>query len=363
MKRKVLFIINSMTKGGAERVISNISNYLVEKKYDVSILTLNKDKCDYDLSPYIKLDTLYTNQSKNKKIISKINNIKKMNAYLKNNKPDIVISFLPRASYYSSLLCKKNKIKLIISERNDPKSKYHNKILKLITKQLYARADGLVFQTKDAQQFFQKSIIKKSVIIANPINDKFLKTKISDKRQKKIVAVGRITEQKNHKLIIDAYKELDNKLKDYKLIIYGEGNLKTKIEKYICENNLSENIKLPGIVDDIISEIKDSSLFILSSNYEGMPNALMEAMALGIPCISTDCPCGGPRALINNKENGLLINVGDKKELIDSISYLLNNSKNAEIMANKAKKKMQNYSCKNINKKWKDYIEFTLKNK
>ena len=188
---------------------------------------------------------------------------------------------------------------------------------------LYPLADGFVFQTKEAQEYFDKKIQKKSVIIPNPINEEFICEPYNGEREKKIVTVGRLEEQKNHKMLIKAFSKLPEGLSEYKLIIYGEGSLRPELEKQIKELNLLGRVFLPGQVDDVKNRIYKAGLFVLSSNYEGMPNALMEAMALGVPCASTDCPCGGPRFLIKNEYNGLLYNVNNELELKLAINKII----------------------------------------
>lgn len=361
---KILFCIDSMTSGGAERVIANLSNYLVKQNNDVTILTLLNRESSYELDKKVKYDSLKIREGKKniyQKIKSIFENRSKYLKYLKENKHDIVISFLPRASYYSAMVCKKSKTKLIISERNDPESIYNTLLKKIFTKYLYNKADGFVFQTKMASEYFSKKIQKKSIIIPNPVNDKFLIKPYSGERKKEIVSVGRLTEQKNQILLIEAFKIINEKYSDYKLVIYGDGPLRLELEEKIKEYNLTDKIKLPGISKDILNNIYDSSMFILSSNYEGMPNALMESLALGIPSISTDCPCGGPKELIVNNKDGLLIPVNDLKSLVNAIETLINNEDMCQEFSKNSNKKMKAYNVSEINKKWISFIKKIVK--
>jgi glycosyltransferase involved in cell wall biosynthesis len=147
-------------------------------------------------------------------------------------------------------------------------------------------------------------------IIPNPINPEFNVKPFSGKRRKIITSVGRLSEQKNQHVLIEAFSRIEKDFPDYELVIYGEGNLRETLENQIKTLKLENKVKLPGVKKNIKNEIYDCSLFVLPSLYEGMPNALMEAMALGLPVISTDCPCGGPRFLIHNY-NGLLVKVNN----------------------------------------------------
>ena len=223
-------------------------------------------------------------------------------------------------------------------------------------KRLYKKADKIVFQTNDAMNYFSEDIRKKGIIIPNPLNPIFLNSYYEGKRKKTIVSVGRLEEQKNQLMLIRAFSKISKEFNEYNLKIYGEGTLRSKLQNEIDRLELNEKVKLCGISNNIKEDIKDASLFIITSNYEGMPNALMEAMALGLPVISTDCPCGGPKFLIENKKNGILIPVGDEKVLIESIRMILNNNKFAIQIGKNALEIGEKLSPNIINQKWNDLI-------
>ena len=356
---KILFCIDTMTKGGAERVIANLSNMFIKNGDRVSIVTLLKRDSAYELDKKIIFDTLSIKEGKKNvfsKIYHTIKNIKDMRKYIHNNNFDVVISFLPRASFYTALAMFGLKCKLIISERNDPNSIYKTNFEKFIYKKIYSFADGFVFQTKDAQKFFSKRIQDKSIVIPNPVNDAFYIEKKVLKRKKHIINVGRLTEQKNQELLIYSFSEFSEIYDDYKLYIYGEGPLRKKLEQQIKKLNLNDKVFLPGNVDNIQDKIFDASMFVFSSDYEGMPNALMEALTLGVPCVSTDCPCGGPRELITNNVDGMLVPTNDKKAMVDAMKKIIENDL-FETFSSKSKAKMKNYKIEKINFKWEKYVK------
>lgn len=352
---KILFTLGTLKKGGAERVITNLSNYLVKNNNEVIITTTIKGKTFYELNKKIKLYGLDDEKislnfiMKNKKRLTELKKI------LKDEKPDIIVSFLPEPSYRVLFLKIFNRqLKVIVSVRNDPKVEYKSKINRLVMKMLYPLADGFVFQTQEAKEYFSKRIQRKSVIIPNPINEEFICEPYTGEREKTIVTVGRLEEQKNHKMLIDAFSKLPKEFNEYKLIIYGEGSLRHKLEQQINNLGLENRVILAGQVDDIKKEIYKAGVFVLSSNYEGMPNSLMEAMALGIPCISTDCPCGGPRFLIKNGYNGYLVPVNDTCSLLKTMQNVLNN--NQTEASQKVHKIAVDLHPNKINKEWEKYI-------
>ncbi|WP_052476256.1 glycosyltransferase [Cohnella kolymensis] len=216
--------------------------------------------------------------------------------------------------------------------------------------------DGFVFQTQGAQRYFPHSIQKRSVVINNPVYMKFDDYRIPNERRKVIVNVGRLHKQKNQRLIINAFAKISNDFPEYTLEIYGEGELKRELETQINDLKLSDRVSLKGTTKNLMNEIVNASLFVLSSDYEGMPNALMEAMALGIPSISTDCKPGGARELINSGINGFLCNRNSEDELSECMKYILENPSKATDMGIQAKAICTTHSTNEVFNKWEKYL-------
>jgi glycosyltransferase involved in cell wall biosynthesis len=224
-------------------------------------------------------------------------------------------------------------------------------------KALYPKADGFVFQTADAMAYYKDYIGDRGVVLPNAINNEFVKEPYKGKREKVIVSAGRFSQQKNHLLLIDAFSKISQKHCDYNLVIYGDGELKSKYEERINELKIKGRVFMPGFVHDFGSCILNASLFVLSSNFEGMPNALMEAMALGLPCISTDCPSGGPKYLINDRVNGLLVPLGDSGRLAEAMDVVLSNEELAYRIGNNARRITETLRSDSIYEKWEIYIK------
>ena len=358
---KILFCLGSFTHGGAERVISNLVDSF-SKEHDISIILTKKSEISYPL-PSLNLNYLDEDKKITNFIFKNIYRLKKLNKLIKEIQPDIIITFLPEPSYRVLFLKPFNKIPIIVSVRNDPKIEYHSKLNHLVMKILYRRADGFVFQTEEARKYFSKSIRDKSTIILNPLSKDFIIDEYLGEREKKIVNVGRLVPQKNHKLLIKAFSKLPKKFNEYKLLIYGVGPLHDELFEYIKSLDLENKVILMGEVSNIQEEIRNASLFVLSSDYEGLPNSLIEAMALGLPVISTNCPCGGPDILIKNQENGILVSTNDAKELSDNIKKILENSHLAAKLGKEARNIIVQTHPDKINKQWLDYIEKILKKK
>lgn len=354
---KILFVFGGKQKGGAERAITNIANAMI-KENDVYFLGLKNINKFYEYSDKIKYYTM-EKESEYKKnfLLRNYIRVKRMRKFVKEINPDVVISFAREQSYRLLLLNFFNKRRIIVSVRNDPKHEYVKFSEKITMKILYSRVNGFVFQTEEARDFFSDKIKNKSIIIPNPINELFLSTNKNVKRKKKIVAVGRLVEQKNHDLLIDAFAKISKKYNDYYVEIYGSGELKSVLEEKINKLGLSKKIFLKGEVSNVKECIEDATLFILPSNYEGMPNSLIEAMSLGLPCIATDCPCGGARFLIKNNENGIIVPTNDVEKLSKAMEKMLDNKEFCEKLGMNAKKIREVLDANKINKMWLDFIK------
>lgn len=357
---KIMFYTSSLGKGGAERVISILSNNL-SVKYDIDIVVNTLKNCSYKINDNIKLIELDKKRTKLHFIrnIKRIFNTKKI---IQKEKPDIIISFLPIPSYRILILKKKfSDIPVIVADRNDPAHEYKSLINKITMTILYARANAFVFQTEQQKQYFNEKIQNNSTIIYNPIKDEFLRSSKTEK-ENTIITIGRLVKQKNHKILINAFSNISKNYPEYTLKIFGEGPFKRKLQKQINKLNMSKKIKLCGITNSVKEELEKAKIFILSSNYEGMPNALIEAMAVGVPCICTNCPCGGPKELINNGVNGILIDVNNAKQLEEQINFLIINEDVRNKLSRKSIKIREKLSTSKIVQEWEEYIKYVYRN-
>lgn len=349
---RITIVINSTGRGGAERVALTLASWLGQQANTfVSVVALREstkktypiDGCDY-----INLKNEH--------------NIRGLRQFVKERRADLVLTMdVPLCVYTVPALVGLN-VKHIVSERNSPANFAGKWITKVLSRLLMKTADGFVFQTKQAQAYYGGIIAKKSVVIPNPIIDfsDFVPVP-AEKREKKIVAVGRLAKQKNYRLLIDAFSSLPDKYSDYKLVIYGDGPERGEIRRRVEEEGLLERVLMPGTSDHVHRDIANAALFVMSSDFEGMPNALMEAMALGLPCVSTDCPCGGPSELIENGVNGLLVPVGNKDAMVTAMVHVLDDTEFASQLSKSAIFIRDAYDKNKICKMWLDYFACFIK--
>ncbi len=281
----------------------------------------------------------------------------RLKKYLNTSRSEIYLAMLPITIVMILLLKRYCNAPVIVSERGDPsKTVGKSKINKYIMRQLYKKADGFVFQTRDAMSFYEEILPVNGVIIPNAVNLDFVNQQPSIERNKTIVSIGRLTEQKNFPVLINSFSNIVKKFPEYQLIIYGEGQLRNSLNDQIIKLNLKNKVLLPGHVNNIKEHINNASMFVLSSNYEGMPNALMEAMALGIPVIATDCPVGGPRNLINSGENGILIPINNRFEMEKAMEKIISDKEFAEKIGINALNITKKYSPDRIYQEWETYL-------
>lgn len=352
---KLTFFIGSLSGGGTERVTCNLANYLVSHGHEIDILTMS------DLEPSYKLDKavvhipLIAKSERKNYIYNAVKRVYRLQRYLKKNDRDCYLTMLATGTILLILLKKSIKSPIIASERADPTTNY--KWQKWALRRLAKHADGFVFQTKDAQTWYQGCLnMDWTTVIPNAINTEFCLEKFQGERRKEIVSAGRFVHGKNFSLLLQAFAKIEKTFKEYSLVLYGDGILKEQLWREAQNLGICNKLKMPGYINDLGERMRESSLFVLSSDYQGMPNVLIEAMALGLPCISTDCPSGGPRFLIEDGKNGLLVPVGNVDAMAEAMTHILNNPIYAEQLGENAAHISQRLDPTKIYQQWEDFL-------
>lgn len=343
----IAFVCNSLNGGGAERFTANISNcFSKDYSNNVYVITGKETIKDYKLESKVKrIDLLSKNLLKDLVLLLKV---------IKDNSIDVIVGIDIYPNFCVCLCSLFTKARCIISERNAPKQVNISKKSRILRWLLYRLANGYVFQTNGAKEFYSKKIQNKSVVIHNPIRENLpLKTK---ENKKEIVAVGRLGIQKNYPMLIKAFEIVHKKYPDYSLRIFGEGEEREQLENLVNELKLTGFVIFEGFTLNVHEAIKDSAIFVMTSDFEGMPNALMEAMAMGFPVVSTDCPSGGPRELIIDGENGFLCKVGDYAECAEKILLIIEDKKIKQSLQVKALTITASHNIDIIINQWKVFL-------
>lgn len=357
MKRIALFI-NSLQKGGAERVMANLAMYFHEKKYDVILVTQYKKEIEYSIPPEIR--RVYSEPDESLLQGGRVHNFyvraRTLREIWRAYKPDVILTFLGKNNLMAIMTALFLPSKVVVSVRGEPTREYRGNAMSRIAKFLFCFADGVVLQTAQARAFFPRAVQKKSVILPNPLAEQFLGRETAQKREDVIVTAGRIDENKNQAMLIHAFAKIAEEYPMFRLVIYGEGELRPKLMALAEEKGLADRILFPGSVDDVADRISRARIFALTSDTEGMPNAVIEAMALGVPVVSTDCPCGGPAELIEDGTNGLLVPVGDAYALADAFRKILENKDFEKKLGENARKIAERLAPDKVCAQWEQYL-------
>lgn len=348
--KRYIFFVGTMGNGGAQRVISILSQKMAEKGLDVEIMTYYDEEPFYPVDSRVKLTAVeaYTGT----KHVGK--NLLWLRKYFSNH-AKILISFLAPFNMIALIAKAGTGIPIVVADRNDPKRVPSNIIVRKVRDFLYMFADGVVLQTQKNKEYFNGITQRKSKVIYNPVHmGEYAGSSLSVVKEKKIVSAGRLMPQKNQKLMIEAFAEVSKQYPEYRFYIYGEGPSRKELEDLIRQLELAGKVILAGSVADLYEQIKNAQIFVLSSDYEGMPNALIEAMCMGLPVISTKV--SGATDLIMDQENGLLVECGDKRELVHAMICLLGDQEKAENMGKKAVELNKMLATETIFEQWIQFL-------
>lgn len=347
---KICFIIPSMTGGGAERVTANLANRLDEMGHEVTIMMTASDDVDYRLNESVVLFKM--GNRTNGSLIGRIQRITTMRRYFRKNNDVAYVSMETATNMFAVLSSLFMPINLTISERSNPKQYEHQKLRDCI----YCFAPKMVFQTEDAKKCYTKRLQKDGKIIGNPVTEDNAVV-YQGERDKRFVAVGRLEAVKNYQMLINAFANVVRMYPEYTLHFYGKGSLESDLREIVHSLDITEKVYFEGFCQNVQEKIKDATAYILSSDYEGMSNSLLEAMSIGMPVISTDCPIGGSRMLIEHEKNGLLVPVGDVDALTEAMRYMIENADSAIQMGREAAKVNERFSIQNVADEWLQYIK------
>lgn len=362
MGRKIAFHLNCLEQGGAERVVSNLANQFAREGYEVLIATEWYGENEFSIDSRVRRVHVGLREADGRKnrVVQFLLRVKYLREFMVRERPDILIAFAQRANYRALMAAPGTKVPVLISIRTDPVGHYDAWSDKLQIPFLFPRAAGCVFQTEGQREFFAPFLQKNSRVILNPVNDKYIGVAKSEGRKKEVVQSGRLVDFKNQPMLLRAFVEVHRKHPDYLLRIYGGDSFdgtKEILEGIIAENEAQDYIRLMGASDRLEKDLADAAVYAFSSDWEGMPNALLEAMALGLPIVATDCPCGGPRTVMEDGVNGLLIPIKDQRALEDGMNKLIEHPEYAERLGEQARKISEIANGKAVFGQWRDYIE------
>jgi glycosyltransferase involved in cell wall biosynthesis len=334
--RRLTLVVPSLALGGAERVVSKMANHWAASGDVVTVITLSADDEDtYPLAPNvlrIALDMMRESRGPIEAVVNNLERVRHLRAAIAGSVPETVISFTDRMNVLTLLACRPLKVHTVVSERIDPSRYEIGRTWSWLRRRLYPSARALVVQTERVRNQMAGLMRKRPIyVIPNAVEAPPSAASVSTgaatswdpSRPHWIVAMGRLARQKGFDLLIEAFSRIANRHPQWSVKILGEGPARASLKRLIAEKGLSGRVVLAGWEPDPGSVLRRSDLFILSSRFEGFPNALLEAMAYGLPSISFDCP-SGPAEIIRDTIDGLLVPPEDVGALANAIDGAIN---------------------------------------
>ncbi len=355
-------MISSLQAGGAERVLSTMANFWAKKKWIISIVTFDEMSRHpfYDLDSRIRVFplALFHNSSN---LLSGIGHncgrVRKLRQTIQQNAPDAIISFIDKTNVLVLFATLGMPIPVVVSERTDPHQYSFGRMWNAFRLLAYSKAKSVVVQTQRAKEYFPHRLRSKIVVIPNPVTPiSEVKEASQSSFQKPFIAtIGRLVEEKGLDLLLSAFARLSHRFPHWSLNVFGEGPLRMNLEALRDKFELSERIRFHGLIRNPYDVLKQADLFVLPSRTEGFPNAMLEAMACGLPVIATDCP-SGPREIIHHGEDGFLVPTEDEGQLSTAMQWLMENEGDRRRLGNNARNISQRYSLERIMNLWEETL-------
>lgn len=351
---KILFCISRLSYGGAEKNLALIANHFHDLGNEVTICTIDNTPPMQVLRDGIKVFGMpgYT-----KKVMKRFQQLRCLVRLIRKESPDLLISFLIYPNFFSIIAGRITNTPVIVSERADP-YRFTSFAMRIMYS-IYRFASGAVFQTPMAMEYFPVGLRQRSVVIANPVVSVADGIEADyDNADKAIAYAARFeVAQKRQDLMIDAFALVHKLHPEYTLRFYGDGPDEAAMKQYVVDMGLENAVEFHGSTQSVLGEVAKAKVFVLSSDYEGIPNSLLEAMSIGMPCISTDCSPGGAKMLIDSGKNGIIVPRGDKYALSEAICQMIEDGQFAKQCGKQAKYVNNAYSYNLIMGKWEQYCK------
>lgn len=386
--KHVMFVYDALRIGGCERVITVLAKEFLARGYRVTIFLIKKNIIEYDLPKDVEIITFqdYPDRllleghglsiwlnAKGAKLMEMLprrhpQDTEKLDAakglwrlyrrycgFMKKcflDHPDAtVIAFMDNPNFATLLAVRNCKNKVIVSERSHPGRDDIQPHFRRYRDHLYAWADLVVFQSEGARAYYPQQVKQKSIVIRNPVLGT-LPQPYTGQRKKEIITFCRIDRQKNLFGLVRSFQLICEKYPDYHLAIYGKGDQEEPLAEYIRQQHLADRVFLRPHDSHVHKLVRDAAMFVSFADYEGISNSMLEAMALGMPVVCTDCPAGGTRMMIRHNINGLLVPVGDEEEMARAMEYMILHPEQAREMGMKASEIRNECSPQRIADEW-----------
>jgi GalNAc-alpha-(1->4)-GalNAc-alpha-(1->3)-diNAcBac-PP-undecaprenol alpha-1,4-N-acetyl-D-galactosaminyltransferase len=355
---RIAFVIPSLGPGGAERVASLLCNDWVRQGHAVTLATFDAAGAEpfFTLENGVVIRDLPASTSRGlaARLGANITRISRLRSLLRQFHPDVVVSFMTEANVVALRACRGLGVPVVISERNQPDRPGLGRLRKLARRLSYPLASAMVVQTEAIASWARARFRIPIHVIPNPVQIGPSGTRYrSDVHQ--LVALGRLTHQKGFDVLVKSFAAVAGKHPSWRLVIYGEGPDRSLLERLRTGYGLDEKISLPGLTKDSAGVLRRAGLFALPSRFEGYPNALLEALACGLPVIATACP-GGTSEILANGRHGMLVPPDDISAMAAALDAMMSASDLREAYASQARLAAARLDSTVVSKRWLDLL-------
>ncbi len=351
---RILIAIPSLSAGGAERVVTTLANAWSRNGRDVAIVTfeLSSDKPFYTLDAAVKVEQLALPpipKPKWRAIAHTFTRIAALRKLIRAKKPDVVISFLTKMNVMTSLAADGLSVPVIISERNNPYVQKFDWFWDLARAFAFPKAFAFVTMTEGAAAFFPENQRRRTRIIPNPVSIPAVARRAST--GKTLTAVGRLTAQKRFDRLLDAFAVIAKDFPDWSLVIWGEGDLRVELEAHANRLGLGARVRFPGLTEKPGGWLETADILALSSDYEGWPNVVIEALAGGVPVVAVDCEFG-VREILHDGALGLMAPRDDTNAFANALARVMSDAALRSRLAAAGREAAKRYSPEAISAQW-----------
>ena len=355
MGKEIIIVTISLGNDGAERILTELARQWHHDGHDITVIQTSPNRygTEYALPEGIEQIQIHTTSSN--KILRFLQEIKALIGILKQRPNATCLSFLSASSFILAISSWFVKNRMVFSERNNPRKVPVGKHQQILRNFAFRFADAIVFQTEEAKSCVSHSIHRRGHSLPTPISGNVPEPSEGE-REKIIVTACRLHPQKNLPMMINAFSMLADEFKEYKLVIYGQGVLEDELRQQIANLGLADRVLLPGFATNILEQERPCTMFVSSSDFEGISNSMLEAMGMGLPVVVTDCPVGGARMVIQDGVNGLLVPVGDTKTMYEKMKSILASPELAKRISVEAIKVRDTFPLSKIAKRWIDIL-------
>jgi GalNAc-alpha-(1->4)-GalNAc-alpha-(1->3)-diNAcBac-PP-undecaprenol alpha-1,4-N-acetyl-D-galactosaminyltransferase len=356
---KLLFFIASLQCGGAQRVSVTLCNHWAERGWDVTLATFDDGAHPpfFPLAPgvrHVALDLIERSTGVVRSVINNVRRVRKLRSFVAERRPDLVLSFIDGTNVLVLLAAVGTGIPVVVSERTDPAQHPVSRPWRILRRLTYPWARAIVLQTKGAAAHFPASWAPRIAIGPNPV------PKVSPRASAagapgggthRVIGMGRLGKEKGFDLLVRAFASVATTRPEWELTILGDGPERGALSAEVARSGVSSRISLPGWEADAVAVLERSDLFVLSSRYEGFPNALCEAMACGLPVVAFDCP-SGPAEIVRDGIDGLLVPAENERALSEAMERLISDPQARQRMGAKAAEVSDRFSLERIASLW-----------